>query len=194
MYHFEDLATDQFKYLDPNILAGEYRLTNTLNVVRSMIGDINVLVEWNDNILNPFYVGSPLEIMLLITQRLKDLEQTDTAKEIFVQNTINFIQKLTALPNSPKADEVNVEYIQKLMERYRESKNDLSKKNAELEKFVDDYAYTSFDKEAKKAFNEKMNTSFKAIENVIKEIKEKDTQKKWKSNLDSLKGHVAVYI
>lgn len=79
LYHFDNLEKS-FEYSDPEIFPFETRLANNIQVFNEINADINGFVEWNGNILNPFYVDSEEKLKALTVDYLKKPENLANLK------------------------------------------------------------------------------------------------------------------
>lgn len=75
MYHFNDIASDQFPYLEnsEDILSGKKRIPSNIDMINKNVGHVHAYSEWNGNHLDPHYIGTKLELLVRLQKDLDTL-------------------------------------------------------------------------------------------------------------------------
>jgi len=85
MYHFNDIASDQFPYLKDSeeILSGKNRIPLNIDMINKNIGHVHAYSEWNGNHLDPHYIGTKVELLVRLQKDLDTLfeKRNDLKKE-----------------------------------------------------------------------------------------------------------------
>jgi hypothetical protein len=160
LYQFGDLDTDQFNYVEQELLRYPLRMENNFRVLNSVfsqaktnnpIPDVACLVEWNGSEKSRYFV--PTRDQFQKVKEVRDFLLADKEFQEMVSKRDNYLKNrsnLTALKNYKKAEENFLNSQEKENKEFEDALNTFNDhKSAILKNFIDDYNYKndSFDRE-----------------------------------------------
>jgi hypothetical protein len=215
LYQFGDLDTDQFNYLDPELLRYIFRMKNNFRTLNYSFAkdaenrsapDFACIVEWNANKKSRYYIPTPSEYLdikhaMAFTKNdfPKELIVAKLAYQKLIKDMDDMVDKINeSYKKKLKEAEIAKPELKKALDNYKTASKNLKKQEAiELKKKYDDLL-TEMNLEDPKKEIKKATEKFKSTENFVNakskyESEDKKYLNSLASNLEALTKYLIEY-